>query len=289
MTEKNLDNTVKGVVSPETKQEVEHIQRKRFKKDTLVDQDYISGVRESPSKEHGPKVHRLTETPCRDTNPKAEKEKHEPRVKRKRGRPKGSKNKKKRLNFPDASNTERNTRAVTISGQNTLVGDEHVSRAPELPSEGRKAKAQSLNESRQRDLKPNAEKNAQETRGKRKRGRPKGSKNKKNHKNIRVVALGSGQEVGRSCILLTVNKFNILLDCGMHPGYSKLSEKFPRFSRLHELTKSKGEKTLTEVLLVFKIARQPEIGAHSLTRLEHCPMRFSSQTRSIRNTDLCST
>lgn len=36
---------------------------------------------------------------------------------------------------------------------------------------------------------------------------------------IKVVPLGAGQDVGRSCILLSINNKNIMLDCGMHMGY----------------------------------------------------------------------
>lgn len=32
--------------------------------------------------------------------------------------------------------------------------------------------------------------------------------------------LGAGQEVGRSCILVSIGGKNIMLDCGMHMGYN---------------------------------------------------------------------
>lgn len=31
--------------------------------------------------------------------------------------------------------------------------------------------------------------------------------------------LGAGQDVGRSCILVSIGGKNIMLDCGMHMGY----------------------------------------------------------------------
>jgi integrator complex subunit 11 len=37
---------------------------------------------------------------------------------------------------------------------------------------------------------------------------------------IRVVPLGAGQDVGRSCILISLGGRNIMLDCGMHMGYN---------------------------------------------------------------------
>ena len=117
---------------------------------------------------------------------------------------------------------------------------------------------------------------------KRRVGRPKGSKTKKsrakrqlncgnfpdakkNERNIRVVALGSGQEVGRSCILLSLNEYNILLDCGMHPGFNTLSEKFPQFDRLYELTNSSRDKPLTEVNRIHPYPK----ASHDLSDLKH--------------------
>ena len=44
-----------------------------------------------------------------------------------------------------------------------------------------------------------------------------------------MVPLGAGQDVGRSCILLSIGGRNIMLDCGMHMGYSD-ERCFPDFS-----------------------------------------------------------
>lgn len=46
---------------------------------------------------------------------------------------------------------------------------------------------------------------------------------------IKVTPLGAGQDVGRSCILVTLNGKNIMFDCGMHMGYQD-ERKFPDFS-----------------------------------------------------------
>ncbi|XP_015369171.1 PREDICTED: integrator complex subunit 11 [Diuraphis noxia] len=46
---------------------------------------------------------------------------------------------------------------------------------------------------------------------------------------IIVTPLGAGQDVGRSCILITIGNRNIMLDCGMHMGYQD-ERKFPDFS-----------------------------------------------------------
>ncbi|KAJ3194304.1 Integrator complex subunit 11 [Irineochytrium annulatum] len=45
---------------------------------------------------------------------------------------------------------------------------------------------------------------------------------------LRVVPLGAGQDVGRSCLLLTIGDRNIMLDCGMHMGYND-HRRFPDF------------------------------------------------------------
>ena len=37
--------------------------------------------------------------------------------------------------------------------------------------------------------------------------------------NIEVTPLGAGQDVGKSCILVSINGKNIMLDCGMHMGF----------------------------------------------------------------------
>lgn len=46
---------------------------------------------------------------------------------------------------------------------------------------------------------------------------------------IKVTPLGAGQDVGRSCILVTLNGKNVMFDCGMHMGYQD-DRKFPDFS-----------------------------------------------------------
>lgn len=35
-----------------------------------------------------------------------------------------------------------------------------------------------------------------------------------------VSSSGAGQDVGRSCILVSIGGKNIMLDCGMHMGYN---------------------------------------------------------------------
>ena len=45
---------------------------------------------------------------------------------------------------------------------------------------------------------------------------------------IKVVPLGAGQDVGRSCIIVTMGGRNIMLDCGMHMGYRD-ARKYPDF------------------------------------------------------------
>ncbi|XP_044729979.1 integrator complex subunit 11 [Chrysoperla carnea] len=47
--------------------------------------------------------------------------------------------------------------------------------------------------------------------------------------NLKITPLGAGQDVGRSCILLSMGGKNIMLDCGMHMGYND-ERRFPDFS-----------------------------------------------------------
>jgi len=58
---------------------------------------------------------------------------------------------------------------------------------------------------------------------------------------LTVTPLGSGQEVGRSCHYLTYKESKVLLDCGIHPGYSGV-DGLPFFDRI--------EPSEVEVLLI---------------------------------------
>eukprot|EP00698_Gefionella_okellyi_P004441 TRINITY_DN14096_c0_g1_i1.p1 TRINITY_DN14096_c0_g1~~TRINITY_DN14096_c0_g1_i1.p1 ORF type:complete len:663 (-),score=146.87 TRINITY_DN14096_c0_g1_i1:24-2012(-) len=46
---------------------------------------------------------------------------------------------------------------------------------------------------------------------------------------MKVVPLGAGQDVGRSCVLVTLGGRNIMFDCGAHMGFSD-ARKFPDFT-----------------------------------------------------------
>ncbi|ADM12455.1 putative beta-lactamase fold-containing exonuclease [Encephalitozoon intestinalis ATCC 50506] len=46
---------------------------------------------------------------------------------------------------------------------------------------------------------------------------------------MNVVPLGAGQDVGRSCILVTINGRTVMFDCGMHMGFND-ERRFPDFS-----------------------------------------------------------
>ncbi|MEW5316005.1 MAG: hypothetical protein WDW38_007398 [Sanguina aurantia] len=35
---------------------------------------------------------------------------------------------------------------------------------------------------------------------------------------IQVLVLGSGQEVGRSCVVVNIGNHTVMFDCGMHMG-----------------------------------------------------------------------
>ena len=45
---------------------------------------------------------------------------------------------------------------------------------------------------------------------------------------MQVIPLGAGQDVGRSCIIVSVNGRNIMFDCGMHMGYND-GRRYPDF------------------------------------------------------------
>lgn len=50
---------------------------------------------------------------------------------------------------------------------------------------------------------------------------------------IKVVPLGAGQDVGRSCLIVTLGGKNIMLDCGMHMGFND-GRRFPDFSYIDD-------------------------------------------------------
>ncbi|CAM6102771.1 unnamed protein product [Calypogeia fissa] len=48
---------------------------------------------------------------------------------------------------------------------------------------------------------------------------------------IKCVPLGAGQDVGKSCVIVTIGSKNIMFDCGMHMGYQD-ERRYPKFSFL---------------------------------------------------------
>ncbi|KAJ8564788.1 hypothetical protein K7X08_001248 [Anisodus acutangulus] len=48
---------------------------------------------------------------------------------------------------------------------------------------------------------------------------------------IECLVLGAGQEVGKSCVVVTINDKKIMFDCGMHMGYRD-HRRYPDFSRI---------------------------------------------------------
>lgn len=51
---------------------------------------------------------------------------------------------------------------------------------------------------------------------------------------IKVLPLGAGQDVGRSCILVSALGHTVMFDCGMHMGYHD-ERRFPDFSLIRQL------------------------------------------------------
>lgn len=46
---------------------------------------------------------------------------------------------------------------------------------------------------------------------------------------IECLILGAGQEVGKSCVVVSINGKRIMFDCGMHMGYLD-NRRYPDFS-----------------------------------------------------------
>ena len=53
-----------------------------------------------------------------------------------------------------------------------------------------------------------------------------------NGQELEIIPLGSGCEVGRSCIILKIKGKTIMFDCGVHPGYSGISS-LPYFDEVN--------------------------------------------------------
>lgn len=70
---------------------------------------------------------------------------------------------------------------------------------------------------------------------------------------IEILPLGAGQDVGRSCIVISLHNRNIMFDCGMHMGFTD-ERRFPDFSLLIPPTpsslKQKGFTETIDLLLV---------------------------------------
>jgi len=48
---------------------------------------------------------------------------------------------------------------------------------------------------------------------------------------IECLVLGAGQEVGKSCVVVTMGGKRIMFDCGMHMGHHD-SQRYPDFARI---------------------------------------------------------
>eukprot|EP00906_Rhabdomonas_costata_P005843 RCo008676 len=48
---------------------------------------------------------------------------------------------------------------------------------------------------------------------------------------LKVLALGAGRDVGRSCVLVSIGGRTLMFDCGVHMGYRD-SRKYPDFASL---------------------------------------------------------
>jgi integrator complex subunit 11 len=60
---------------------------------------------------------------------------------------------------------------------------------------------------------------------------------------IKIVPLGAGQDVGRSCVLVNIGDKTIMFDCGIHMGFQDL-RKFPDFTYICKNIQGDGQAEL---------------------------------------------
>lgn len=92
---------------------------------------------------------------------------------------------------------------------------------------------------------------------------------------IEITPLGAGNEVGRSCILLTYKDKSILLDCGIHPAYTGMGS-LPFFDRCN-LGKIDLLLVSQYVLYncVFRFTPHPILQLASIWIMpQHCPISY---------------
>ena len=71
---------------------------------------------------------------------------------------------------------------------------------------------------------------------------------------MKVVCLGAGLDIGRSCLILSLGGYNVMLDCGVHMG---LAQKFPSF----EYISSEGRMTEAIDVVIISHYHLDHIGA----------------------------
>lgn len=71
-----------------------------------------------------------------------------------------------------------------------------------------------------------------------------------------VVAAGAGQEVGKSCVVVTINGKRIMFDCGMHMGYLD-HRRYPDFSLISKF--GDFNNALTCIIITHLYGRNPQI------------------------------
>ncbi len=88
---------------------------------------------------------------------------------------------------------------------------------------------------------------------------------------IKAVPLGAGQDVGRSCVIVTLGRKNIMFDCGMHMGYND-ERRFPDFnfiSRTGQYTQNIHCVIISHLYVVISLF------------VAHCLNHFFSLTKSF--------
>ena len=107
---------------------------------------------------------------------------------------------------------------------------------------------------------------------------------------IQINALGAGQEIGRSCIIVNIKGIKIMFDCGVHMGYQD-ERKYPDFKRLISKYKRnedhKNKQNLKNEKLDYSQVVDLLIISHF--HLDHCgALPYFTEILGYKNPILCS-
>ena len=86
---------------------------------------------------------------------------------------------------------------------------------------------------------------------------------------VEAMALGGGQEVGRSCVLVTLSGKRVLFDCGMHMAHATLPGRFPDFTLLGGDTGKREEGCLRARVTQHIQRARARVASHRQRRRAH--------------------